>query len=116
MAVFAFLPLVGVSIVAFPAALYLYVAGEHTTAFLFLGFCVLVALVMENVVKTKMLGAGARMHDLVVFLAVVGGIAVFGLFGLFLGPLIAASFVTLAELYLHAYRTRLASRYQGQRP
>lgn len=116
MAVFAFLPLVGVSTVVIPAAIYLYLAGEHTTALLFIGFCTVVALVMENVVKTKMLGAGAAMHDLLVFLAVVGGIAVFGLFGLILGPLIAASFMTLAELYLHSYRTRLASRYQGQQP
>jgi predicted PurR-regulated permease PerM len=45
---------------------------------------------------------------------VVGGIAVFGLFGLILGPLIAASFMTLTELYLHSYRKRLASAYLGQ--
>jgi len=114
MAVLAFLPLVGVSAVVIPASIYLYVAGQHATALLFFVFCSVVAVVMESVIKTKMMGAGARMHDLLVFLAVVGGIAVFGLFGLILGPLIAAAFMTLTELYMHGYRKRLASRFVGR--
>lgn len=109
MAFFAFLPLVGISLVAIPASLYLAFLGHTGTALAFFAFCTLMGVFVENVVKTRLMGSAMRMHDLLVFLSILGGIASFGLMGLVFGPLIAMLFMTLSELYQKRYRPRLAA-------
>lgn len=111
MAFFAFLPLVGVTAVALPAAGYLYISGHPGAAAGLLAFNVAQGTLIDNVVKTKMIGSAMRMHDLLVFLSVLGGIAGFGLIGLVYGPLIAMLFMTLSDLYNRVYRPKLARRF-----
>jgi predicted PurR-regulated permease PerM len=115
MSVLAFLPLVGVSIVAVPMAIYLFFVGDPMYAALFLAFCLGQAAVFENIVKTKMIGAGAAMPDLLAFLAIVGGLGVFGVLGLLYGPLIATAFLTLTDLYFTSYHPALALSFVGKR-
>lgn len=107
MAVFAFLPLVGVSVVAVPAAVYLYMVGKPGVALAVLLFNFVQGLVIENIVKTRLIGSAMKMHDLLVFLTVLGGIGTFGLMGLVYGPLIGTFFLTLYELYRDVYRPRI---------
>ncbi|MCA9593869.1 MAG: AI-2E family transporter [Myxococcales bacterium] len=110
MTLFAFLPVVGVSLIVIPATVYLMLVGKVTTGILFFLFCMAQALFLENVVKTRLMGTQTRMHDLLVFLSVIGGLAGFGVFGLLYGPLITVSFLTLAELYRRTYRHKVAER------
>jgi predicted PurR-regulated permease PerM len=114
MAIAAFLPLVGVTAVALPAGIWLYVTGHPIAAVGLVGFNLLQGSIIENVVKTKLLGSAMRMHDLLVFLAMLGGIAAFGILGLVYGPLIAMLFMTLTDLYLKVYRPKLSSRFAGR--
>lgn len=114
MAIFAFLPLVGISIVAIPAALFLFLRGDVVESVIFLIFCTIQGLFVENVVKTKMMGSAMRMHDLLVFLSILGGIGVFGIIGIVYGPLIAMMFITLSDLYLRRYRPAFARRFVGR--
>lgn len=107
MTIFAFLPVVGVSFVVLPATAYLMVTGRYLAALGFFSFCGLMALVVENVVKTRLMGSHMQMHDLVIFLSIIGGIAVFGVLGLLYGPLLVTLFLTLAELYETAYKDRI---------
>jgi len=111
MTLFAFLPIVGISLVVIPATLFLMLSGKIGAGLLFFVFCMGQALILENVVKTKLIGAQTRMHDLLVFLTIVGGLAGFGLFGLLYGPIIAVAFLTLADLYRRTYRHRMAERF-----
>jgi predicted PurR-regulated permease PerM len=112
MALFAFLPVVGVSLIVVPATVYLLLTGNVVGGSIFFVFCMGQALFLENVVKTRLIGSQTRMHDLLVFLSVIGGLAGFGVFGLLYGPLIAVSFLTLAELYRRTYRHMVAERIQ----
>ena len=114
MSIMAFLPLVGVSIVVVPMGIYLFASDSVLTASLFLGFCLGQAAIFENVVKTKLIGAGAAMPDLLAFLAIVGGLAVFGVLGLLYGPLLATAFLTLTNLYFERYRHALAMNFVGR--
>ena len=114
MSVFAFLPLVGVSIIVIPMGVYLYFTASGTTALAFLVFCLGQAAIFENIVKTKLIGAGAAMPDLLAFLAIVGGLGVFGVLGILYGPLIATAFLTLSDLYFQQYRRTLALNYVGR--
>jgi predicted PurR-regulated permease PerM len=110
MTLFAFLPILGISLIVIPAALYLILTGKVITGVAFFLFCMLQALVLENVVKTRLIGSQTRMHDLLVFLSIVGGLAGFGIFGLVYGPLIAVGFTTMADLYRRTYRHLAAER------
>jgi len=109
MMLFAFLPLVGISVVTVPAALYLAFTGQVGEAAAFFVFCTAQGVFIENVVKTRLIGRSTRMHDLLVFLGVLGGISTFGIMGLLYGPLIVAAFLTLSELYFKVYRQQIAS-------
>jgi len=110
MTIFAFLPLVGITVVTLPAALLLYFDGRGGEAFLFFAFCTAQGLIIENVVKTRLMGSAMRMHDLLVFLSILGGISAFGVIGLIYGPLLAMFFITLSDLYFRHYRPHLALR------
>jgi predicted PurR-regulated permease PerM len=52
-----------------------------------------------------------RLHDLLVFLSILGGIAAFGVMGLVYGPLIVTIFTTLSEFYERHYRRVMARAF-----
>lgn len=104
MAVAAFLPLLGVTFVAIPAGIWLYLSGKPIAAIGVIVFNVVQGTIIDNVAKTKLIGSSMRMHDLLVFLSMLGGIAAFGIMGLLYGPLIAMLFITLNDLYRKVYR------------
>jgi len=108
MTIFAFLPLVGISIVVIPASVYLALEGRWFAAFGFLAFNMAQALLVENVVKTRLIGNHMQMHDLLIFMSIIGGLTVFGIVGLVYGPLFVALFLTLSDLFEVDYKTRLA--------
>ncbi|MDX2010261.1 MAG: AI-2E family transporter [Myxococcaceae bacterium] len=104
MTVMAFLPLVGISVVTVPATVVLVAQGRYGAAAGFLAFNVAQGLFVENVVKTRLIGAQVQLPSLLIFLSIVGGLALFGVLGLVYGPLIVALFLTLSELYHEGYR------------
>ncbi|OQX69601.1 MAG: hypothetical protein B6A08_04610 [Sorangiineae bacterium NIC37A_2] len=116
MSFFAFLPLVGISLVVIPASVFLFFDGRPGTALAFFLFCSIQGIFVENVVKTRLMGSAMRMHDVLVFLSILGGITSFGVIGLVYGPLIAMLFSALAELYHKRYRRKLALQLGPRKP
>lgn len=104
MSVFAFLPLLGVHAVSLPATIFLLLHERVPTAIAFFVFCLLESVLIENVLKPRLMGSRMQMHSMLIFFAVLGGIASFGLVGLLYGPLIAAFFLTVVDLYERSYR------------
>ena len=102
----AFLPVVGPWLVWFPAAIGTFASGEEgrALALLILGFLFISGA--DNVLRPMLIAGRAHLNGLLVFVAVLGGISVFGLLGVVLGPLVIATAVGL----LKAYRQSL----QGQ--
>lgn len=111
MTLLAFLGVLGVSFVCVPATIYLALTGSPGVAIGFFLYCMGQATIVENVIKTRLIGTQTRMHDLLVFLSVVGGLLGFGLIGLLYGPIIAILFLTFAELYRRTYRHAVAERF-----
>lgn len=109
-AIFAFLPLIGTNVVVVPATVYLIVDGRWVTAVVFFVLTNVQGVFIDNIVKTKLMGNRMQMHTLLMFLALVGGITAFGFAGLLYGPLIAALFVTVVELYESVYRVQVFAR------
>jgi predicted PurR-regulated permease PerM len=74
-----------------PGAIWLWIAGSHGAAlFLFLWGTVITSFVADNLLKPFLMQGSGELSTLVVFLGVFGGLAAFGLLGLFIGPLALA--------------------------
>ncbi|HBI14945.1 MAG TPA: AI-2E family transporter [Desulfobulbaceae bacterium] len=110
MAVLAFLPIFGIGLVLVPTSFIFFVGGKLLLALGTLVFYMFLSFSMEYLLKPKLVGNRVQMHTLLVFLAILGGMALFGFLGIIYGPLIATAFLTLSELYLTVYRTAAEKR------
>jgi predicted PurR-regulated permease PerM len=98
-AFFSLLPVVGDLVIWIPAMIGLIFTGHWGRAILLAVIITIVAGVIDNLLRPWFISGRARMNGLVVFIAVIGGIAVFGLLGIVLGPIIVATFASLLDLY-----------------
>ena len=99
MAVLSLLPVGGTALVWGPGAIACWLQGRHGMAvFLAVWGLVVVSTLADNVLKPLLIGGGTRLSTLVVFLGVFGGLAAFGLLGLFIGPMVLAFGLTLLEI------------------
>jgi predicted PurR-regulated permease PerM len=73
-----------------PAVIYVFVTATSTKAVVFLIWCIIVA-VMDNVLKPLLLGRGATVPIVVVFLGVIGGFMAMGIIGLFVGAIVLSA-------------------------
>jgi predicted PurR-regulated permease PerM len=104
MAVLAFIPVVGISLIFIPFTIILLIAGETGRAIGLFVPLAAVATVVEYWLKPLLVGRRAQMHTLLVFLSLIGGAVAFGAVGLLLGPLTMTAFITLAGIYRERYR------------
>jgi predicted PurR-regulated permease PerM len=104
MALLAFLPIVGIGAVFIPAAIFLSLQGRIAAGIFFLVFYVILSCGIEYFFKPKLVGKRVRMHTLIVFLSIIGGLKLFGILGIIYGPLVVTAFLTLAEIYQASYQ------------
>ena len=104
MAVLAFLPIFGIGLILMPTAVILLLGGHTGQAVITVIFYLALSFSVEYLLKPKFVGDQVKMHTLLVFLAILGGMSVFGVLGIIYGPLIVTAFLTLSELYLNEYR------------
>ena len=105
MAVLAFLPIFGIGLVLIPTSIILLIGGNPGQAMLTFAFYLFLSLTVEYLLKPKFVGDQVKMHTLLVFLSILGGMSVFGILGIIYGPLIVTAFLTLSDLYMNVYRT-----------
>jgi len=103
MIIMAFIPLVGISVIYVPVTLYLLISGKVLWAILFFAYCTIVSLAVENWFKPRFVGNRADLNSTAVFFSIIGGMTVFGLPGIFYGPLIISIFLTFTDLYHKRY-------------
>jgi len=99
MMVLSVVPGIGTALVWIPAVIYLLVGGQYVSAISVALFCGLVVGTVDNVLRPKLVGNDTQMHELMIFFSTLGGLLMFGFMGFVIGPIIAALFVTLWELY-----------------
>lgn len=103
MAVLSIIPGVGTALVWVPAAIYLAISGQATASIGLTIWCVAVVGTVDNVLRPTLVGRDTQMSDLLIMLSTLGGLVLFGPTGLVVGPIIAALFVTVWELYGEAF-------------
>jgi len=104
MAVLSILPGVGIAIVWIPGAIYLVVMGKVGAAVGLALWCALVAGTVDNLLRPRLVGRDTQMPDLLILLGTLGGLTLFGALGLIVGPIVAALFVTVWEIYGEAFK------------
>jgi len=103
MIILAFIPLLGISIIYIPACIYLAIIGDTYSSAILFTYCTLLALITENWFKPMFIGKRIQINSLLVLLTIIGGMTVFGVGGIFYGPVIAILFLTTVELYHKFY-------------
>jgi predicted PurR-regulated permease PerM len=99
MALLAIIPFLGAFVIWAPAAAFLALSGGYSSAVLLALWGTLVIGLVDNVVYPMLVGNKLRMHTLLSFIAVVGGLIVLGAPGVVLGPLLVAVTLTLADIW-----------------
>lgn len=92
-------PVVGSALIWVPAAAWWAFNGSWGKAFLIVVICGGVAGLADNVVRPLLLRNRTRLNDLLVFLSILGGLDVFGLLGLVVGPIVVAAALGVFRVY-----------------
>lgn len=106
MAVFSILPAVGPGLIWLPTAVILLGTGHIVKGIIVIAVGVLVIGLVDNVLRPLLVGRDTQMPDYLVLLATLGGLAVFGVSGLVIGPVIAAFFLAVWEMFAQEYAER----------
>ena len=108
MSLLSIVPVLGPPLVWVPAVIYLAATGQYPQAIGVLLFCSIVVGQIDNIIRPILVGRDTQMHELLIFFGTLGGIALFGLFGVILGPIVAALFMTIWEMYGEAFSDYLS--------
>ncbi|MBA2340720.1 MAG: AI-2E family transporter [Pyrinomonadaceae bacterium] len=99
------IPVLGAFIVWIPAAIYLLATGQIWQGVVLIVWGALVIGSIDNFLRPKLVGEKTRLHELLIFFSVLGGLQVFGVLGLVLGPVVVAIALALLEVFRQAERT-----------
>ncbi len=100
----AIVPVVGCSIIWAPASVIMLLSGHIWEGILILAAGVLVISMVDNFLRPILLGMDVQMHPLLIFLSTLGGIALFGISGFIIGPIIASLLLAIWAMYDQFYR------------
>ena len=99
-ALLSMVPMVGTALVWIPWTIYLFATGSVTRAVIFMVLQIVVVGGIDNVLRPMLIEGKVKMHTLVVFFSILGGIGYFGILGVFIGPLVFAIALAFFEVYV----------------
>ncbi len=102
-------PMLGAFLVWVPAAIYLALTGHYVKAVLLALWGTLVIGMIDNFLRPTLVGSRTRLHELLIFFSVLGGLNVFGVLGVVLGPVVLAITLALIDVYRAAGRSTTAN-------
>jgi len=104
MAFLSFIPIGGTALIWVPAAILLLVQGAFLKGIILMFLGIFGISMADNFLRPLFISTRTKIHPLLLFFAVLGGIQVFGLIGLVMGPLIATLCLTLIEIYVQGIK------------
>lgn len=107
MILFSIIPMIGSTLVWFPAGVIMLLLGNVWQGVFILSVGLGIISVIDNVLRPKLVGKDTQMHPLLIFFATLGGISFFGLPGFIIGPIIVSLFMALSEIYSIEFRDQL---------
>lgn len=93
------IPVVGTALIWVPTAIVLVIMGSYYKALFLLLYGVLIVGPTDNIIRTVVVQGKAKIHPLLVFFSIFGGVAAFGFLGIIFGPLVLAILLTVIHIY-----------------
>jgi len=110
MAIFALIPLIGPAIIWVPAALFLLVNGILINSYGDIGMAIglflygiFIISTSDNILRIKLIGGRGDVHPLTVLIGIIGGLSLFGLVGIFIGPIALSLLITFFKDFSGEY-------------
>ncbi len=104
MAFLSLIPIGGTALIWGPAAILLFFQGSFLKGVVLLFLGIFGISMVDNLLRPLFISSRTKIHPLLLFFAVLGGIQIFGLLGLVMGPLIATLCLTLIEIYVQGIK------------
>ena len=95
---FSLIPVIGSGAVWGPAVIILFVTGHWIKGLILIGWGAIVVAQVDNLVRPYIMSRYARMHPLLIFFALLGGVEVFGALGVFVGPVVVSVTIVIFEM------------------
>ena len=106
MAIASLIPAVGPALIWLPVALYLFATGETVDGVILVAFGAGIIGLVDNVLRPILVGRDTKMPDYIVLLSTLGGLALFGINGFVVGPLVAALFMAFWGIFIREVNTQ----------
>ncbi|WP_127346504.1 AI-2E family transporter [Pseudidiomarina mangrovi] len=100
MALLSLIPAVGAALIWLPVSLYLFASGDWVSGTILMAYGALVIGLADNVLRPLLVGRDTKLPDYVVLFSTIGGIALFGIHGFVIGPLVAALFMASWQIFM----------------
>jgi len=97
----ALIPIAGTWLVWLPCAIILFAGGHWIQASLLTIYGAVFVSFLDNVVRTYVLNNDTKLHPLLAFISILGGLQVMGLWGVFIGPIVASCLHALVNIFNH---------------
>jgi predicted PurR-regulated permease PerM len=107
MIVSSVIPSFGSGLIWLPVGILMISFGHITQGIIILIFGVLVISTVDNFLRPKLVGKDTQMHPLMILFSTIGGIALFGISGFIVGPIIMALFVAFWDIYAMEFKVQL---------
>jgi predicted PurR-regulated permease PerM len=104
----SFIPSVGTSIVSLPLAGLLFLMGHPWAALFLTLWSVLFVATVDNLVRPMLIKGDLDVHGALIFFSIIGGIGIFGMAGIVVGPMALTWFLTMIRFYRRDVREELA--------
>jgi predicted PurR-regulated permease PerM len=110
MGLFSLLPAVGAAVVWLPTAIYFLATGAIFEGVVLIAFGAFVIGLVDNLLRPFLVGKDTELPDFVVLISTLGGIAIFGLNGFVIGPVIGAMFIAVWDIFSETRQDDAASK------
>lgn len=107
MAILSIIPALGTALIWLPAGLIMLMLGNFWQGLTIILFGMFVISLIDNFLRPVLVGKDTEMHPLLVLFATLGGIALFGITGFIIGPIIASLYLAIMSIYDHYYKNEL---------
>jgi predicted PurR-regulated permease PerM len=104
MVLLSMIPVVGSTIVWVPTAIYLILSGSWIRGVILIAVGAGVIAMVDNLLRPRLVGGRTRLHELLVFFSVLGGLQVFGILGIVVGPVVVAITLALLDVFRQVQR------------
>lgn len=99
MALLALIPYIGSAIFYIPASLYLILSGQVWQGIFILAWCWLVVSNIDEIIRAYLIKDKAEVNPIFIIFSILGGVSIFGFWGVIIGPIIIALAITIFHIY-----------------